>query len=145
MFDDAESTKAWVDAIIRADTDILMLTGNAELAVAAFAAVCAAVVHGGMLLYSTARRKHVEATGIWQILMPCWTVGVHVQAVAFYILPLLTFLSFSPLLWVFMLYLWFGVVLHQWSLHSPSRSNKHKEILQAIPLVPPPRRRPTRH
>lgn len=120
-----EFAQAWVDAIIRPDTEVLSLSRNAEIVVALLALVCAVAVHTGMILYSVYRKKQMEDQKydkMWNRIIQCWGCLVHVYAVLFYALPMLTLMVFNPLLWIFMVYLLLGVMFHQWSLWSSTKT-----------------------
>ena len=65
------------------------------------------------------------------LLLRCWYYSNHCSAAMFYLLPLLTLLSYSPKLWMFMLFLLLGVLYHQWSvLHPSSNNSKRGEYTQ---------------
>ncbi|CAB9523915.1 expressed unknown protein [Seminavis robusta] len=138
--EDEDSSKAWIAFIIEKDSEILKLTRNGEIMWAVFASLCAMVVHMGMVVFTMARRKHSsDDSWKWQMIMKLWTVGVHVQAMTFHVLPVLTLLPFNPLLWCFMAYLWLGVLFHQWSLLYPEEIAP--KVLTASVIVEPKQRR----
>ena len=134
----------WVDLLFRSDTDILALSRRAELAVALFAFVFAMTLHGSMVLYSVIRRRHMEEEAarlrrnsntntnqvtlfpntFWNIVIRCWGYAIHGNAALFYLVPLLTLLSYSPMLWIFVTYLMMGVIFDQWSLVVMAPSSK---------------------
>jgi len=153
---DVETAQALVDGIFRHDTDILALSPTAELVVAIFAFCCTMALHTSMIMYSVVKRRHVEhqqqheqntcpATvagsmegeraqqqqqhWFWNVVVKFWGILLHSLAAVFYCFPVLTLLSFSPLLWIFVTYLVTGVIFHHWSLillapTSSSNSNK---------------------
>ena len=57
------------------------------------------------------------------VLLRCWYYANHCSAATFYLLPLLTLLSYSPNLWMFMLFLLLGVMYHQRRMVPPSSSS----------------------
>lgn len=64
------------------------------------------------------------ASSFWNaILLRCWYYANHCSAATFYLLPLLTLLSYSPNLWIFMLFLLLGVIYHQRRMMPPSPSS----------------------
>lgn len=76
---------------------------------------------------STFSSRTTTTYAFWNgLFLRFWYYAIHCCAMMFYLLPLLTLLSYSPKLWTFMLFLLVGVMYHQWSVLSPSRHSNNK-------------------
>ena len=116
----------WVDAIIDPHNEVLSLTRAAEIVVALLSVVSCLMVHASMVFYSVkkkARREEAPYSRGKEATVYCLGAMVHLQVGAFYMLPLVTMLFYSPLLWILEIWLVLGVVFHHVSLVSIFKSS----------------------